>query len=392
MPHYNGMLKVVRNFTAICLSLFALVGAALAQDFDLQATVDEAREEHSIVGMGAIIMHADGTYTIAVSGERVRGSGDPVQPDDAWHIGSNTKSMTALLYARLVEDGLASWGATIPDLFPDFADEIDSAWSEITIEDLFAHRSGLAQLSGGWFRSIRRDTKPVQEQRLETTLDFLRKPPAKAAGEYEYNNLGYVIAGSAIEGILTKGMGESFVWENAMERYVFSQLSSDTAGMTWGFGPPQAGIQGHRGALGSSLFLSPVGTGDSADNPSALGPAGTLHASLLAHARLSREYLLEDSTLIPIHVRQKLWAPYPAISSDSDYAMGWGVRRSDTYGTYYSHSGSNTMWLSDVRILPEYDLVVIINSNQVSDKTFAAHQDVLVTVLDHYRGISSKSD
>ena len=70
MPHYNGMLKVVRNFTAICLSLMALVGVALAQDFDLQATINEAREEHGIIGMGAIIMHADGTHIIAVSGER----------------------------------------------------------------------------------------------------------------------------------------------------------------------------------------------------------------------------------------------------------------------------------------------------------------------------------
>lgn len=144
MPQYDHMLKPIRFLVSTCLALLALSAIALAQDFDLQATVDEAREEHGIVGMGAIIMHADGTYTIAVSGERVKGSGDPVQPGDAWHIGSNTKSMTALLYARLVEDGLASWGATVSDLFPDFADEIDPAWSEITIEDLFAHRSGLA--------------------------------------------------------------------------------------------------------------------------------------------------------------------------------------------------------------------------------------------------------
>ncbi|MEO1642425.1 MAG: serine hydrolase domain-containing protein [Pseudomonadota bacterium] len=362
-----------------------LVITANAQDFDLQATLDQARADNNIVGMGVIVMHADGTYDLAVSGERIKGSGDLIQPDDAWHIGSNTKSMTALLYGRLVEDGLAEWGATIPELFPDYADRIDPAWSNITIEDLFAHRSGVSQLGGFWFMSKQADTRPLSEQRLETTLNYLTKPLAKQVGKYEYNNLGYIVAGTAIEGLLTNEMGRQVTWEEAMDMYVFSQVPSEGASMNWGFGPPQTGIEGHRGVLGTSMFMSGVGKDTTADNPAALGPAGTVHASLLSHALLSREYLRDESPLIPANMREKLFAPYPESDTDASYGMGWGIRQSDHYGTYYSHAGSNTMWYSDIRILPDDDLVIIINSNQFGDNVFDAHQNVLVTILDEYK-------
>jgi CubicO group peptidase (beta-lactamase class C family) len=44
---------------------------------------------------------------------------DAAAADDPWHIGSCGKSMTAALYARLVEAGRAEWSASIVDLFHD---------------------------------------------------------------------------------------------------------------------------------------------------------------------------------------------------------------------------------------------------------------------------------
>lgn len=366
------------------LSSMALMGLASAQGLDLQATLDQARSDNKIIGMGAIIMDVDGTYDIAVSGERIKGSNDPVQIDDAWHIGSNTKSITALLYAKLVENGLARWGATLPELFPDHAAAIDPAWNTITIEDLFAHRSGVEQLGGGWYNARRADKRSVIEQRLEASLKVLKKPPVKQIGAYDYNNLGYIIAGSVIEGLLGREAGEPVSWEEALQKYVLSEISFSDDDQNWGFGPPPEGVQGHRGAFGTSLFMSAVGTGPTADNPAALGPAGTLHATLLAHATLSREYLVDDSALILPSIREKLWTAFPKTDASSDYAMGWGIQTTERHGAYYGHGGSNTMWLSDIRIVPDYGIVVIVNSNQLADGAFDAHQDVLSAVLEHY--------
>jgi len=73
-------------------------------------------------------------------GARVRG-GDPVGARDAWHIGSCGKSMTAALYARLVECGEAEWGAPVAKLFPDL--ELHPGWTGVTIDDLFVGEAGL---------------------------------------------------------------------------------------------------------------------------------------------------------------------------------------------------------------------------------------------------------
>jgi len=383
------MTRYLKTLIAICFCALILAGGALAQTFDLQSTLDEARTDNGVIGMGVIVMRADGTYDLAVSGERVKGSGDPVQPDDAWHIGSNTKSITALLYARLVDLGFAKWGATLPELFPEFSEEIDPAWSDVTIEDLFAHRHGAGQLTGKWLNARRADDRSMIEQRLDTVRETLKAPPPRSMVEYSYSNRGYIIAGAAIEALLKRSMDREISWEEATEIFVFSELGDPIHKEVWNFGPPSEGIQGHRSLLGTGFFMSAVGTGRAADNPRALGPAGTLNVPLLQHGLLLKEYLRSDSALIPVAVREKLLTPYPQNDPEADYAMGWGIRRTAAHGTYYGHGGSNSMWLSDVRILPDYDIVVIVNSNHFGDYVSAAHQQVLYAVLNHYKILQS---
>lgn len=73
-----------------------------ARSGHLRTLLDTARTEHGLVGLGAVIATSeDGIVALAVTGDRVQG-GDPVEENDAWHIGSNTKMLTALTWARLV--------------------------------------------------------------------------------------------------------------------------------------------------------------------------------------------------------------------------------------------------------------------------------------------------
>ena len=87
-----------------------MVGAAAAdvKSIDLQAEVDRVRTEYNLVGFGAVIATSkDGVTNIAVSGVRVIGKADPVRVTDSWHIGSNTKMLTALLYVIVRGQGMA---------------------------------------------------------------------------------------------------------------------------------------------------------------------------------------------------------------------------------------------------------------------------------------------
>ena len=67
---------------------------------------------------------------------------EAVTANDTFHIGSVTKSMTAIVAAMLVERGKISWTTTIGDSFSDLGDRLHPGYRPVTLEPLLAHRSG----------------------------------------------------------------------------------------------------------------------------------------------------------------------------------------------------------------------------------------------------------
>ena len=301
----------------------------------------------NVTALGAAIVRADGRIEVAVAGERTRGSGDYVQPGDMWHLGSNTKSMTALLYADLVGQRTLEWGATLPELFPQHAQKMHSGWSEVTIEDLFQHTSGSADVDVDWLRAAHSSEKSVQEQRDHAVEHYLVQPPVYPKGKFQYSNLNYIIAGAAME----HATGES--WETLMRSGSPGALMGEEG---WGFGPPQgANPQGHYFRALSAYPAGQEWLG--ADNPRALGPAGTVHASLRSWGEYARAFL-PGSGLMPEATRAKL------TSTESDYALGWAIYDVPQWGRVLQHAGSNKMWLSQIFVLPEHDVALLVATNE----------------------------
>lgn len=353
----------LRKFAALAgaLSLSALpaIAAPVTQTW-LDEQVEQIHEDYGLIALGAGVLEVGGEPVIAVAGTESSSADSPVAKDAAWHIGSNTKALTALLYARLVEQGAADWGASVASLFRDEVDAINPAWNDVTIEDLFAHRSGVGQIGPVWLLSRAADESPLTAQRLKTVRARLAEPPPGKIGAFDYSNLNYIIAGSAIE-VIT-----GLRWEDAIRAQVFEFEGSDWAA-DWGFGAPQSGPVGH-----NKLFGFEVGAGrdSGADNPPALGPAGTAHAPIESHLRLLATFIDQDSDLMTESTRQKLLAPWP--DEDADYAMGWGIGSRDELGRVYAHRGSNTMWLSHVELVPEKDAVLIVNTNIYTERASEA--------------------
>lgn len=368
-------------------SMLALPFGALAQvnDQTLLQRAEIALEDYNLVGLGiAVITAKMDEPLIAVTGERRRGSGDMIETGDAWHIGSNTKMLTALTYAKLAESGDAKWGATLPELFPHLATDMHPDWQDVTIEDLLAHRSGLVANIGPMAMMARLfDERPLQDQRAELVLSTLTKPASGTKGEFAYSNLGYIMAGTAIEQLIVsedRSLHATpfeilffYIFDDSFAEIFGDDSLAEMSG-TMGFGPPQDGIQGHsKGLFGSKL--SAVGDTARADNPAIFGPAGTMHIDLRTHALfLARHFIAGDPA-----IKTKLLTPYP--DADSDYAIGWGVAQMDGVGQIFGHSGSNTMWLSNVTYAPSLDTIVIANVNHFNDDARNAVRDITRDIL-----------
>ena len=341
--------------------------ASVEQSGRVNGTLAEIVEaiyiQTNVTALGAAIVHADGRIDIAVAGERTRGSGDYVQPGDMWHLGSNTKSMTALLYADLVGQGTLQWGATLPELFPQHAKNMHADWSGVTIEDLLQHASGSADVDVDWLRAAHVSEKSEQVQRADTVAEFLYQPPVYPKGSFQYANLNYILAGAAME----QATGQS--WETLMRAGSPGALMGAEG---WGFGPPQgAQPQGH---YFKGLSAYPAGQEwMGADNPRALGPAGTVHASLRSWGEYARAFL-PGSGLMPEGTRTKL------TTTDTDYALGWAVYDDPQWGRMLQHAGSNTMWLAQIIVLPEHDVALLVTTNEAGMAADLAVRETTKTI------------
>ncbi|CAN7354432.1 beta-lactamase family protein [Phenylobacterium sp. LjRoot164] len=306
-----------------------------------------------VPALAAAVVNRNGVVWSGAAGLRRKLQETPVSHSDRWHLGSNTKAMTAALFARLVQAELTHWDAPVSSLFPDLGP--DAGWDALTIADVLRHRSGLRDrglVDAAWIAHAGSSPAEAIEQRSELTARALRGPPRRG---FAYANANYVIAGAAIERITGQ------TWENAMRSWLLEPLGMSSAG----FGAPR-GEQpwGHRSKLaGFSVGAAVDPRSPEADTPAFLGPAGTAHMSLTDHAKFARLFLADGAGFL---TRASIAAlTTPPTGEPNDYAFGWGViaNRPWARGPVLLHEGSNTLWHSVIIVGPQRGLAVLTAAN-----------------------------
>ncbi len=331
---------------AVCALLigigFSSAAPALAQaDAGLQAFLEQtlaaARDKDGLPAVAALIQVDGRIEAEAALGVRALGHPEPVTISDRWHIGSDTKAFTATMIARLVEQHVMSFDDTLAESFPCVAKEMDPAYRSVTVTQLLSHTAGLPPLTDDKdlppFLAVIATADGVKAQRAAIARKYLSMPPASKAGEFEYSNLGYIIAGAIAEAHTGK------TWEDLIREQVFVPLGIRNAG----FGAPGASGKfdepcGHQDVAGKLVPLDPANA--DADNPPALGPAGTINIALKDWALFAQDQL--DGA----HGRGKLLKPetYRKLQTPvtGNYALGWGAKLGpDGVPLLLTHSGSN---------------------------------------------------
>lgn len=300
----------------------------------LELLLNDSRQQFGVPAIGASIVGGSGQCMHYSVGVRRRGSTDEIRLSDKWHIGSCMKSVTAALWARLVELGYAGWDNRLSNVFEDLS-SVHVEWKNASIRDALQCRAGLRRnFSRDVFRSSWRDSRSLPEQRSDVVRQVLQHPPVNL-GKFAYSNLSYVVIGAAIDRIA----GLSF--EDALKRYVLEPLDIRTAG----FGAPEDNC-GHRPRIcvaGLGLLKGrPARASDvKSDNPHVLSSAGTLHLSLEDWSSLIRIFLIDNSTnLLHEESLEEIFQPPVPFGP---MTMGWMQWLGSTKISFLMQ-GSNTLW------------------------------------------------
>jgi CubicO group peptidase (beta-lactamase class C family) len=359
------------------LTAALLVASVFANaDADLQAfleqTLTAARDKAQLPAVAALIQIDGKVAAEAALGIRALGHPETVTRNDRWHLGSDTKAFTSTMIARLVERHVMSFDDTLAASFPALAKEMDPAYRNVTVTQLLSHTAGLPPLTDDMdlpeFLGVLKTAKGMKAQRAALARHYLTKPPASKAGEFEYSNIGFIIAGAIAEAHTGK------TWETLIREQVFAPLGIRNAG----FGAPGTSGKfdeplGHLDTAGKLTPLDPKST--ESDNPPALGPAGTINITL-------RDWMLfAQDQLDGVHGRGKLLkaGTYRKLHTPvtGNYALGWGAKlEPDGTPLIITHQGSNGYWVADIRIMPKHDVIFLIATNAGNETAEAAVKDI----------------
>ncbi len=368
-PDLNVMLLSFKPSDTLDLS-----GVAPAQFDDAMAEgltdyVNSQLETYATLGASvAVVQNGEVVYTQGF-GQTADEDGQPVTADTRFMIGSTTKSMTSLLAALLVDEGVWDWNDLVVDVYPDFVlSDMDVA-GELRVRDLFNMSSGVPRFDFPLF---------LQMMTAEEIIaDMANLPITAAPGEqFQYSNQ-MVATGGYLAALAAGGeYGALYdAYADLMKTQIFEPLGMenttldfDAATMGADFALPYAFNLDVDGFAPTPLEYERFAT--------QIAPAGAVWST----ANDMAQYMIMQLTggVAPDGTRivsednlRATQSPEIAMPGGGSYGMGWMIM--DYKGlTYIQHGGNTGGFTSTFGFLPDAGIGVLVLANRAIDNSFGS--------------------
>ncbi|MBB2151102.1 serine hydrolase [Pedobacter gandavensis] len=321
----------------------------------------------AIVKDGKVI-HAKGY------GLRSLSTKEPVNENTFFGIASNSKAFTAAGLGILVDEGKLKWDDKVVDLIPGFKLYNPYVTQEFTVRDLLTHRSGLGLGAGDLM--IFPDSNRVTKAELIHNMRYL-KPVSGFRTKFDYDNLLYIVAGEVLAKV--SGMSwEDFIETRIMRPIGMSQSSADYPRLK----DKKNSIDAHTSIDGKLTVISKA-------FPEISNAAGGIWSNV---TELSKWAIMQmnngkygeglNKELFTAEVHREMWSPQTIIagSAFNSYGLGWFL--SSAKGKLQvSHTGGLSGIVTQVTLIPEMKLGIIVLTNQESGAAFSS---ITNTILDGY--------
>ncbi len=385
-----------------CLAslLLAFVPApalALEHTSSLNDELEQTRTAHGLPALAAAVVKQGEIVASGATGVRVYGRDVKVTINDRFHLGSDTKAMTATLAGMMIDEGKLQWTSTIGDVLGGDVPGLNRRLAALTLEQLLSHSSGIPsdtlEIAKLYYTP---DTfhYDLPTLRLRTLKAWKTHAPSTPPGSaFHYANLGYLIAGAMVEKVA------ALSWEELITNRLYAPLKLSTAGLG-----PQASTGKFDAPVGHNVSdkgeITPMPWGPAADVPPVLGPAGVAHMSVLDFAAWAGwnagrgkrgPALVKPETLAAIHRPRvktgKLPNARPGTPQEGEYALGWGLVKFEWSDTpLLTHNGSNSLNLAKILVDPNKDIGVVVMTNFPEHPAEAALNAVMETLYRRHAG------
>ncbi len=293
-----------------------------------------------VPGAAVIIVQNNEIIYMNTLGVKNLGSGEPVDENTLFGIGSSTKPFAATNIAQFVSAGLMSWDDPISKYYnvSEFQLYSDYVTSNITIRDCLSHRSGLPGYSPDFTWMTFNDSYPDILYKLR-----YMKNDTQFRSAYQYNNILYALPSFSAAKISNTS------WSELIKTELLEPLGMNQATVTMEdfFNSPNHATP-YRAVNGTLKEWS--------INLDSIGPSGVLASSIseMAHwlkfqvagtgyyngVQLTSKSALDETRTAHIN-----------IAPNVHYGLGWGI-----YDGVLLHSGDTGSSGSYMSIFPSDNL------------------------------------
>jgi CubicO group peptidase (beta-lactamase class C family) len=315
----------------------------------LTSFVESGMRQLGVPGVSLVLI--DGGKVVYEGGFGVRELGKPDKVDEntLFMAASNTKGMTTLLLAELVDEKKLRWDEPVIEAYPQFKlGDLDTT-KKVLVKNLICACTGMPRQDMEWLFEFKNSTP---ESML--TLLGTMQPTSKFGEVFQYSNMMAAAAGYVGAHLLYPDMELGSAYDKAMQAKIFDPLGMHST--TFDYARALGG--NHASPHGDTIDGKPS-VANMAFNYSieSARPAGGVWTS--AHD-LSR-YVLDELSLGKLPNDDRLVSeenllmrrqPQVSLGEDSWYGMGLIVDRKNGIPVV-SHGGSMAGFKSNFYFLPE---------------------------------------
>lgn len=330
---------------------------------DLREFVEQAMAEDGLPGVAIAIVSRDKIIFAEGFGLRDVENQLPVTSATLFHIGSTQKSITAMMIATLVDQGLFDWDTPVIEIYPDFELSSDEATETVTMRHLLSMQSGIPEDAEEDFAVDEASGEDLFKYVANVTL--LGQP----GEEFSYSNISASLAGYL--GAIAAGEAQPNLYsgyENLLRQKILDPIGMNMAMMrvTETKQNPNYG-KSYVMENGAAIEAEPE---DFDEDP--LAPSGGMKANIIEMAnyigtQLNRGQAPNGKQVVSKANLVETWQP-----NLENYGMGWESSEYDGV-VLLSHEGSFDNYLSVIGFLPDFDIgfVVLTNSAEAGERLVA---------------------
>ncbi|NYT86017.1 serine hydrolase [Pollutimonas harenae] len=347
---------------ASCSSNSSSDSASIPPERVLQAVaqvdgiVNDIMARTGVPGIAVAVVHKGQTIYAKGFGVRRVGDATPVDADTVFQLASISKSVGATVVAAQVSKGIIGWDTPLVQHLPWFALHDPDATRQVTVGDMYAHRSGLPEHAGDDLEMVGYDRREVLER-----LRYLATEPLRT--RYKYTNFGLTGGAEAV------AVASGIDWESLSDRELYRPLDMRSTSSRYAdFMARSNRAYPHLSVNGSFRLTqqqrqpdpqSPAGGVSSSVNDMAKWMALVLH-----EGEYQGRQIIPRATLLPALSPQMQTSPATEDSAASYYGYGFNISTTAGGYTMYGHSGAFLLGTGTAyNLLPAADTGIVVLTN-----------------------------